>query len=273
MTPEQQEIQRKKEEIAQLEQQLADVETQYADLCMEVSQFEVEYQKEIAPFYVQLERWNLRIYSTQMMIEKLREVRDGLRPVPDDPFQWSAECIAEVQEQWFYEQQEKALDQDLEEKPKPSRSYDSKEAKKIYRQLAKKFHPDLVESENARIRRTELMAQINLAYQNKDFDKLKEFLLHPEIRDRKDESAGDILVRLIRRVAQLRSLIKEAQVRLEQEMNSELMDLYHQCHEAKQHSGNSFSILKQALEEQIDRAKFEWMCQRARESKLWTEVE
>lgn len=273
MTPEQQEIQRKKEEIAQLEQQLADVEAQYADLCMEVSQFEVEYQQEVAPYYEQLDRWNLRIYSTQMMIEKLREVRDGLRPVPVDPFEWSAECISDVQEQWFQEQQEKSLGQEEKEGLRSSQDYDSKEAKKIYRQLAKKFHPDLVESEDARIRRTELMAEINLAYQHKDFEKLQAFLLHPEIRDFKDESAGDILVRLIRRVAQLRSLIKEAQARLEQEMQSELMDLYRQCQLAKQSSGDTFFILKQALEEQIERAKFEWMCQRARESKLWTEVE
>ena len=273
MTPEQQEIQRKKEEIAELEQKLADVEAQYADLCMEVSQFEEEYQKEVAPFYGQLDRWNLRIYSTQMMIEKLREVRDGLRPVPADPFEWSSECISDVQEQWFREQQEKALEEGIEETSSPSRSYNAKEAKKIYRQLAKKFHPDLVESEDARTRRTELMAEINLAYQSKDFDKLQEFLLHPEIRDFKDESAGDILVRLIRRVAQLRSLIKDAQARLDQEMGSELMDLYRQCQLAKQASGDGFSVLKQALEEQIERAKFEWMCQRARESKLWTEVE
>ena len=81
------------------------------------------------------------------------------------------------------------------------------------------------------------------------------------------------MVRLIRRVAQLRSLIKEAQARLQQEMKSELMDLYRQCQETKQRSGDSFFVLKQALGDQIERAKFEWMCQRARESKLWTEVE
>lgn len=273
MTPEQQEIYRKKEEIAQLEQTLADVETQYADLCMEVSQFEIEYQKEVAPLYEQLDRWNLRIYSTQMMIDKLREVRDGLRPVPADPFEWSSECISDVQDQWLQEQQEKSLGEQPGPETKASSIYDPKEAKKIYRQLAKKFHPDLVESEDARSRRTELMAQINLAYQNKDIEQLREFLLHPEIRDFKDESAGDILVRLIRRVAQLRLLISEAEARLKQEMNSELMDLYRQCQVAKQKSGDSFSMLRQALEEQIDRSKFEWMCQRARESKLWTEVE
>ena len=273
MTPEQQEIQIKKEEVSQLEQQLADVETQYAELCMEVSQFELEYQDKVAPYYHQLDRWTLRIYSTQMMIEKLREVRDGLRPVPSDPFEWSAECISDVQEQWLQDQQQNALDENIEDEPRSSKDFDPKEAKTIYRQLAKKFHPDLVESEYARERRTDVMTEINLAYQKQDLEKLKEFLFRPEIKDPRTESAGDILVRLIRRTAQLRSFIQEAQARLQQEMGSELMDLYHQCQEAKMKTGEPFSALKQALEEQIERAKFEWMCQRARESKLWTEVE
>jgi hypothetical protein len=273
MTPEQQEIQIKKEEVSQLEQQLADVETQYAELCMEFSQFELEYQDQVASYYHQLDRWTLRIYSTQMMIEKLREVRDGLRPVPLDPFKWSAECISDVQEQWFQDQQQRSMDEDIDEKPISSKDFDPKEAKKVYRQLAKKFHPDLVESEDARERRTDVMTEINLAYQRQDLETLKELLFRPEIKDPRMESAGDILVRLIRRTAQLRSFIQEADTRLEKEMTSELMDLYRQCQETKMRTGKPFSALKQALEEQIERAKFEWMCQRARESKLWTEVE
>ena len=57
------------------------------------------------------------------------------------------------------------------------------------------------------------------------------------------------------------------------EQNSELVQLFHQCQDSMNRTGEAFGVLKQALQDQIDRAKFEWMLQRSRESKLWTEIE
>jgi hypothetical protein len=276
MTPEEQEINRKQEEIQHLEQNLADVDAQYADFCMDLKRFEDDYLREVSPIYDRLDRWQLRIACSQMMLERLREVRDGLQPPPEDPFSWSALCVDQARQQWAHDQAEKFLRQEelnTDNHPESESIENIQSTKQIYRELARRFHPDLVETEEAQTERTRLMSRINEAYQHRDLKKLKEFLNHPEITDPQIETVGDTLIRLIRRVAQLRGLIKEAQNRLHEEQNSELVQLFKQCQDSMNRTGNPFDVLKQALQDQIDRAKFEWMCQRARESKLWTEIE
>ena len=275
MTPEEQEISRKREEIQELEQRLADIDAQYADFCLDLKSFEADYLREISPFYDRLDRWQLRIACSQMMIERLREVRDGLLPVPDDPFAWSAQCVDQARQQWAQEQAEKYLRQEEvnEQHAEMVSPENVQVAKSIYRELARRFHPDLVETEEAREERTDLMSRINQAYQERDVERLRDFLNHPEIADPQRETIGDTLIRLIRRVAQLRTLIKDGHQRLLEAQSSELVRLYQQCKEAQERVGQPFGVLKKALQDQIDRAKFEWMCQRARESKLWTEIE
>lgn len=211
-----------------------------------------------------------------MMLERLRDVRDGLRPPPEDPFAWSAQCVDQARQQWAHEQAEKYLRQEeqREENTAPVATYeDIRDTKQIYRELARRFHPDLVETDDAREERTHLMSQINEAYQKRDLNRLREFLNHPEIIDPQRETVGDTLIRLIRRVAQLRTLTRDASQRLLEEQNSEMVQLFQQCQDSMNRMGDPFAVLKQALQDQIDRAKFEWMCQRARESKLWTEIE
>ena len=61
--------------------------------------------------------------------------------------------------------------------------------------------------------------------------------------------------------------------RIAKEKEGELFQLYEQCGQCETQYGDPFFVLKKAVHEQIDRAKLEWMHQRSRESKLWTEVE
>jgi len=274
MTPEEQEISKKQEDIQHLEQKLADIDAQYADFCIDLKNFEDDYLREVSPFYDRLDRWQLRIACSQMMIDQLREVRDGILPPPEDPFAWSAQCVDQARQQWAHEQAKKYFQKEEQPENTPVFSEEKvQNAKVIYRELARRFHPDLVETDEAIEERTELMTRINEAYQNRDVSRLKAFLHHPEISDPQRETVGDTLIRLIRRVAQLRMLIQEASQRLLDEQNGELVQLFQQCHESMNRTGKAFGVLKQALQDQIDRAKFEWMCQRARESKLWTEIE
>ena len=100
MTPEQQEIQRKKSEIQDLEQLLADSESVYADYCVQLKHFETEYLRVIGPIYSRLDRWKMRIESTELMISWLRDVRDGVRSYPDDPFDWEILCAQTIRQRW-----------------------------------------------------------------------------------------------------------------------------------------------------------------------------
>ena len=126
---------------------------------------------------------------------------------------------------------------------------------------------------DAQALRTAIMIEINEAYQRQDIDALEELLNRPPIVDPDDEDTGGVLIRLIRRVAQLNNLIELSSKRIAKEKEGELFQLYQQCGQCEEQYGDPFFVLKKAVHEQIERAKLEWMHQRSRESKLWTEVE
>ena len=106
---------------------------------------------------------------------------------------------------------------------------ETKTAKELYRTLVKKYHPDLVNDADAQTQRTEIMIEINEAYQRQDIAALEELLNRPPIVDPDDEDTGGVLIRLIRRVAQLNNLIELSTKRIAKEKEGELFQLYQQC--------------------------------------------
>ena len=194
-------------------------------------------------------------------------MRDGVRSLPEDPFFWEIECAENTRSRWS---KNRAVFESDPYSDVPKQKETTPEAKSLYRSLARRFHPDLAETEEARDARTEVMAEINQAYRDQDIDKLLEIQDRPDITDPERETLGETLIRLIRRVAQLRRLVKDAEQRLTEHQGSDLGTLMGRCDIPEK---NPFSFLETMLQEQIDRAKFEWLNQRVREARLWTEVE
>jgi curved DNA-binding protein CbpA len=109
----------------------------------------------------------------------------------------------------------------------PSLSGDEKtEIKQLYRQLARRFHPDLGLDEADRAYRTELMAAVNRAYATGDLARLRALLLEPAAEHTAsvttDEERAEALLnelnRCRRRLAEIRhelaQLIKQRNYRL-----------------------------------------------------------
>ena len=270
MTPEEIEISQKQQQVDVLEEKLTAIESEFANHCMDVEAFQQVYLAKMGPLYAKLDRWNLRLACTGLVIDRLRDVRDGNRPVPEDPFEWSANSIAEAREEWGRRHQRTSGHTESVSEVQPK---DGKNAKELYRTLVKKYHPDLVNDPDAQAQRTQIMIEINEAYQRQDITALEELLNRPPIVDVDDEDTGDILIRLIRKVAHLNNLIELTTKRIAKEKEGELFQLYQQCGQCETQYGDPFYVLKKAVYEQIERAKLEWMHQRSRESKLWTEVE
>ena len=268
MTPEQQEIENKKQEIQSHEQRLADLESEYADFCVRLRRFETAYLRRIAPLYHRLDRWRMRIEAVDMILSRLRDVREGVSLPPDDPFLWEQQCSELIRERWQAHQQVE-IGGDFADLPEQ----EAAEAKSLYRELARRFHPDLAEMDEIRSARTKVMVEINQAYHEQDIAKLREIQNRPDIRDPDRETVGETLIRLIRRVAQMRRLVREAEDRLDERKTSELSLLMLRCERDYERSGDHFSSVAGMLSEQIDQVKHEWLSQKVREAKLWTEVE
>ena len=65
------------------------------------------------------------------------------------------------------------------------------ELKKLYRQLARRFHPDMATDKADRTYRTQLMMAINAAYAAGDLEKLQELALEPDLAGLADQAQTD----------------------------------------------------------------------------------
>lgn len=100
------------------------------------------------------------------------------------------------------------------EPPMPPQELDAQtgvELKKLYRQLARRFHPDMGVDEADRAYRTQIMMAINAAYAAGDLAKLQALALEPDAADPLAHAQTDeqILAVLQRELARLRRRLEE----------------------------------------------------------------
>jgi len=161
-------------EIAQKRETVARLEQERTDLELELAAFEVAYNAEVKPLQDELEAVNhhieeyearnqlVRLYGNQLSPVQL-EAEVALRlgksstptPVQDTPG-------AYVRDKW--ENVPLAAEADAVTKT---------ELKSLYRELAKRFHPDLAPQGTEREAHTARMAEINAAYARGDLASLR----------------------------------------------------------------------------------------------------
>jgi peptidoglycan hydrolase CwlO-like protein len=146
-TPEERELEKKKSEFAALEVELIQRELDLATLRAELTDFESRYIGTVGVLYADLDE-----------IEALiAEAQAKRKPGDSNTQEQAARARAQAQES---SETVRAI---AEPKPKPSESL-----KKLFREVAKRIHPDLAGNDADRARREKLMAEANLAYENGD---------------------------------------------------------------------------------------------------------
>jgi hypothetical protein len=88
--------------------------------------------------------------------------------------------------------------------------------KQLYRQLARRFHPDMAADEQDRARRTELMTAVNAAYAAGDIERLRQLALEPEAAPTLDaaQTEAEFLAALQEELARCRTRLEEIQAEL-----------------------------------------------------------
>jgi hypothetical protein len=129
--------------------------------------------------------------------------------------------------------------------------------KRLYRDVARRIHPDLTSDRTDRIKRQHLMAEANRAYERGDHDRLVKILTEYEHSPEavEGEGPGAELIRVIRRVSQARSRLAEIEAEMQEALRSDLHQLKLRVDEAEK-SGHD--ILKQMIakvDQQIAAAK------------------
>jgi DnaJ-domain-containing protein 1 len=129
--------------------------------------------------------------------------------------------------------------------------------KKLYREVAKKIHPDLATDEAERLRRQELMAEANTAYEAGDEERLRSILNTWEISPESAQGEGIAvaLIRVIRKIAQVQNRLRGIEEESKALEITELGQLKTQVETAKQAGQDLLAEMAKQLDEQIQDAQ------------------
>ena len=241
MLPEEQELTRLESEQAALEEQVTTAELTLETSKTETAQFQHRYHQTVGRLYVQLDE----------MDALLARVQAGLSP--DDA---AAQAHAHAAEQQAKASAEEAGLIEAQPVPPP---VITPELKLAFRQAAKLMHPDRATNEPERLRRTALMAQVNLAYERGD-QKAIEKLVSEYGQDPEAITGGDVasrIVKSIRRIAQLRRRMGEVQQQIDAMQQAEIFHLKQTIEETEAMGGDPLGDLAKQLMAELSERKIQ----------------
>jgi peptidoglycan hydrolase CwlO-like protein len=235
-TPEERELERKQAELVALEAELIQRELDLATLRAELADFESRYLRTVGALYAELDEIEAQIAEAQAR----------RRPSDSEAREQATRARAQAQES---SQTAKAI---VEPKPKPTENL-----KKLFREVAKRIHPDLATNDADRARREKLMAEVNLAYENGDDAKLRSILADWESSPDtvEGEGVGAELIRVIRKIAQIQRRLTHIESEIQQLNTSDLSQLKAKADEAEKQGRDVLQEMASQVEQQIESAK------------------
>jgi hypothetical protein len=239
-TPEELELEKKKAELSVLEAELSQRELELATLQAELRAFERRYLRVVGIRYAELDEVEAQIAETLAR----RKAKDS------NAQQRAAKARAKAQESAEAAGAARQEKQQLDFAPSDS-------LKKLYREIAKRIHPDLTTDEKERGRRNQVMAEANRAYEQGDEAKLRQILDEWESSPDtvKGEGAGAELVRVIRKIHQVQTRFSDIAANLVRLKQSELWQMKKQVEEAAAEGRDLLKEMADRLEREIEDAR------------------
>lgn len=239
LNPEEQELARKREEQTAIETELADRELRSANLRAELGAFERQYLHYVGSRYAELDELKAtiseRAAQEQPANERAQRAAREARARADE-----TKCTA---------------GEKTEVSPRAFES--SPEMKRLYREVAKRIHPDLTSDRKDRAKRQQLMAEANEAYERGDEAKLNKIFTEYEWSPDavQGEGPGAELIRVIRRISQARGRLAEIEAELQELLRSDLYQLKVRVDEAQSHGRDVLKEMISKVDDQIAQAK------------------
>jgi predicted nucleic acid-binding Zn-ribbon protein len=216
---------------------LAERELELADFRAQLKSFEGRYLRQVGVLYAELDDWEA----------KIAEIEASLKP--------SATASQRAQE--TRKRAEETHEATHGEASKARDFQPSADLKSLFREAAKRIHPDFAKDEADRELRTRLMAQVNAAYSQGDADALQRILddfgNSPE--SIQGEGVGAELVRIIRQIHQAKKNIAAIEQELSKLRASEIAQLKQDTETAEQDGRDILAELAADVRERIDGVK------------------
>ena len=193
LTPEEIELARARLQLAALRAALAAREQNLAHLRAQLNSFEARYIRQVGVLYIQLDEWE----------DRIAELNNPTQPQP----------------------------QALEPEPEPTPTAEPDPAtldlKSLFREVAKRIHPDRARSAHDELHRNHLMSQANAAFLRSDADLLQRMLngYDPSTDAGDDQPAAAQLAHLTEQIAQTHQDIATLNAEIGALAASEMADL------------------------------------------------
>ena len=126
--------------------------------------------------------------------------------------------------------------------------------KKLYREFARKYHPDLAESDEARLHCTQLMVEANRAYESGSVEALESLVEAGKLQDDVFIGSPELIV-LTRRVQEAKAKVIECETEINELTNAEMYRLQRRVEQADELSIDLFGDLLMQVERQIKKAR------------------
>jgi len=237
LTPEEEELAAKRDELARLEAQLADQELLLASLKAELAAFEGLYLRRVGVLYAELDEWNAR----------LAEFRAKQAGTPEAKAE-ATDARTQAEETYSAAHGEAAEVQPFTPSP---------ELKKLYREAAKRAHPDTATDEKDRARRERLMKEVNAAYVAGDEDSLRRILADLDASPDAVQGlgVGADLIRVLRQLKQIRDRIAAIEVEVTRLSETDLAHLKAKAEAAANEGRDLLAEMASSVHGRVNTAK------------------
>jgi archaellum component FlaC len=239
--PEKKELSKRKKDLKALEKELADKELLLSTIKGELHLFADRYKRIVGGKCAELDD----------IKAKVLELAHQLNPDSSE---------VKSQADFARRQARRSLFDMADEKVNPDISPDidasfspSDEIKKLFRETARKIHPDLSNDKKDREKRHILMTQLNEAYEKMDIGKIQNILdkWEDELKPDEDIPLGVQLARILRQIAQVNKRIVEIDDETFELSNSEMYQV-----QQNMSSDESLSEMAEEIDSQIELIKF-----------------
>ncbi len=218
LTPEAEHLAEQERLLEQLTEQLTAKEAEFAETGSAFARFRSDYLRRFGPLYGELDRLEAEI---------ARRVAEH----EETPAAWAKANEAAARAD---ESQQALAERSADPSPTeelPGREAPTDEARSLYRDAAKRIHPDLAMDSDEKERRHILMAALDAAYADGDVDAMRRIIDGEDARPEAivGDDVGARLMRAIRRIAQVRGRFSELDELTEALRSDPLFILFEEC--------------------------------------------
>jgi hypothetical protein len=243
LSPEEQELARKRQELAILQAELTDRELLLANLRAELAAFEGRYLREVGVLYAELDDWNAKIAESAAKANATEEARAI-----------ASEARAQAEESYAAAHGEAAKTEDFSPSP---------ELKKLFKDVVNEIHPDRAADAADHALRSRLMTEANLAYKRQDADALRkileEYKCSPE--SVKGDGAAADLQRVLLQIERISRRLTEIDAEVAGLHSSEIALLMAKVQIARTKGHDLLAEMKRDIKQKIDLARSEFEAQ------------